>query len=260
MSPRPARSPHEGEYEIEPGVFVPRVTKILGTINKPALVGWARNTARDNTIEEAGSLYMTVARDASPEAFKAALKRRMTYARLTEGVEDAADFGTMLHLRVEAEMRAELGQRVTIPDLPETFVDRNGNESPHPVRAAYGSYLAWRREHRVVPVKAEVRVVSRLLGCAGTVDLFATVDDVLNVLDYKTSKAVYDEYRVQLAAYRALALEDGNADDLLPGLIVRFPKTAGDTFEAVPVPVEDQKALMAVFRAALTLYKHGFGK
>jgi len=259
MSPRPTRSPHEGEYEIEPGVFVPRVTRILGCINKPALVGWARNTARDNTIREAGALF-ALAKATGAAAFMAALRKRMSYAALTAGTEDAADLGTMLHLRVEAEMRAELGEGATIPELPQTFVDHDGVESPHPVQNAYGSYLAWRKEHRVVPVRAEVRVISRLLGCAGTVDLFATVDDVLTVVDYKTSKAVYAEYLVQLAAYRALAVECGVADELLPALVARFPKTAGDSFEAVPVPIEDQPRLMAVFRAALTLYKHNFGR
>lgn len=258
MSPR-AKSAHDGEYEIEPGVYVPRVTKILDCINKPALIGWARTTARDNTIREAGALWgMSKAQNA--DAFMAALKKRMTWSALTAGTEDAADIGTLLHLRVEAEMRAELGESVRIPDLPKTWVDAVGNESPHPVLNAYEQYQAWRAAHTVVPKRAEVRVVSRLLGAAGTVDLFADVDGVLSILDYKTSKNVYPEYKVQLAAYRAFALEDGTVDSLLPGVVARFPKTAGDAFEAVDVPPEDQPALMAVFRAALTLYKNGFGR
>jgi hypothetical protein len=258
VSPR-ERAPHEGEYEIEPGVFVPRVTKILGCINKPALVGWARNTARDNTIREAGALY-ALAKKTTPDAFMAALKKRMTYPALTAGTEDAADLGTMLHLRVEAEMRAELGERVTIPELPEVFVDLDGTETRHPVQNAYASYLAWRQQHRVVPIRAEVRVVSRGLGYAGTVDLLASIDDRVGVVDYKTSKAIYPEYRVQVAAYRAAAVESEVVDELVPAWVARFPKTAGDSFEIEEVTLDQQPVLMAVFRAALVLWKNGFGR
>lgn len=260
MSPRPPRSPHEGEYEIEPGVFVPRVTKILGTINKPALIGWARNTARDNTIREAGALLATAKKGVTPEGFMAALKKRMTYSALTAGTEDAADFGTLLHLRVEAEMRAELGERVTVPELPAVFVSLDGGEEPHPVLNAYGSYLAWRREHRVVPIKAEVRVVSRALGYAGTVDLLASVDDRLVLVDYKTSKSVYPEYRVQVTAYRHAALEMREVKEIIPAMVARFPKTAGDTFEVEEVAPSQHDELMDVFLAALTLWERGFGK
>jgi hypothetical protein len=254
------RSPHEGEYEIEPGVFVPRVTKVLGCIAKPALIGWARNTARDNTIREAGELYAVVGKTKTPDVFMAALRKRMTYAALTAGTEDAADFGTTLHLRVEAEMRRELGESVSIPKLPETFVDPDGRETVHPAWNAYQSYLAWRREHTVRPIRAEVRVVSRSLGYAGTVDLFADVDDVLTMLDYKTSKAVYREYRVQLAAYRQAALEQGVVREIVPAQIIRFPKTAGDDFEPVDVAPSEQDELMDVFLAALTLWERGFGR
>ena len=250
---------HEGEYEIEPGVFVPRVTKILSCIAKPALVGWARNTARDNTIRVAGELYSAVRKGTKPEEFKEALRKRMTYPELIMGTEDAADIGTALHHRVEAEMRAELGEMVQVPDIAETVVDRDGNRTENPVMLAYLQYHKWRGQHDIEPMKAEVRVISRL-GYAGTVDLFAKVDGTMALIDYKTSKAIYPEYKIQVAAYRAAAAEEGMLDPDSPALIVRFPKLAGDELEICPVLPAEQAGLMKVFRAALVLWQGGYGR
>ena len=100
------------------------------------------------------------------------------------------------------------------------------------------------------PLLAEQRIYNTALGYAGTVDLVAYVSDRLTIVDYKTSKAVYAEYRLQIAAYRA-AYRNAETN----GLILRFPKDRGDAFEVADVPWAEQERLLAVFLAAKRVWE-----
>jgi hypothetical protein len=71
------------------------------------------------------------------------------------------------------------------------------------------SYLAWEKQHKVEPILCEAALVSEKYGFGGTVDMFAKVDGILTVVDYKTGKAIYPEHVYQVAAYRYLIIENG---------------------------------------------------
>ena len=246
----------EGRYYTLPdGTKLPSVTTLISAIAKPALINWASYGARDATIAAARTIYEASDGDISPASFEAALRKSLGKrpAHLYKS-DSALDIGTLVHARIEAETRRELGQDVAVPEVPETDVDG----TPHPAWNAYQSYLAWRKANEVQPVKVEHRVYHEVLGFAGTCDLLAYVGDVLTIADYKTSKAVYGEYRLQIAAYRAayLGMRDSGQDGSpVGGLILRFPKTAGDDFEAADVPWAEQESLMRVFLAAKTIWE-----
>jgi hypothetical protein len=240
------------------------VTSVLKAVAKDALINWASYAARDATRAAAVTAYGAVhpadtlgvrhCLSLDPASFEhiilTAQGRRPPHLALTEA---ATSTGTMVHARIEAEVKRELGHKVTVPPVPELLVS-DGVASPHPAWNAYQSYLAWRRAHAVEPVAAEVRVYSDEYEFAGTADLLARVDGDLTIVDYKTSKGVYDEYLFQIAAYRHAHLEMGRESGPLGGLVLRFPKEDGDAFEAHEVPWEDQGALMEQFLAARTLW------
>lgn len=73
------------------------------------------------------------------------------------------------------------------------------------------SYLAWEKQHKVEPILCEAALVSERYGYGGTVDMFALVDYVPTIVDYKTGKAIYPEHIYQVAAYRQLLEENGNS-------------------------------------------------
>jgi len=103
----------------------------------------------------------------------------------------------------------------------------------------------------VRPIRVEDRVWSRRYGYAGTTDLLAEVDGVLTLVDFKTSKAIYAESTLQVAAY-VMALEEMGHERATRGMIVRIPKTADSTFEVLEVP--DLDAAFDVFLHVVSLF------
>jgi hypothetical protein len=75
--------------------------------------------------------------------------------------------------------------------------------------------LGWLFKHQVRAVKSESKIFHREYNYAGTLDLLCHIHscgdhaccpfdgDVFGLLDFKSSAAIYDEYRLQLAAYSA---------------------------------------------------------
>lgn len=251
------------------GIEVPSVTTILKVLNKPALVNWASYGARDATRRFARQVYETMHPEGrclglSGASYAAALEKVQGKAPAHRAVSDEAlDVGTLVHARIEAELRRELGEDVGLPEIPEDQVVL-GRKVPHPSRVAYEAYQKWRAKNEVRPSKLELRVYSRKHMYAGTADFLGYVADVLTIADWKTSKAVYDEYRLQIAAYREAYLEmDTEYAGLvgsLGGLVIRFPKTPDDGFEAHEVAWSEQGDMMEDFLCTKRLYERGLGQ
>jgi hypothetical protein len=244
-------------YQID-GLSLPSVTTILSVIAKPQLINWASYSSRDNTIDAAIAQYQAFAAAGSwvsNTSFKAAILKHLGKrpAHLSKS-DEAIDIGTLVHARVEAEMRRELGQDVALPEVPEQEIV-NGMAKAHPAWSAYQAYLAWRRANEVKPLEVEKRLYSKRHGYAGTADFEGYVADKLTVADWKTSRGVYPEYRLQVAAYRTARYEMGPQCGVLGGLVLRFPKAVDDTFEAHDVKPEEQGELFGVFMAAHQIWR-----
>jgi predicted RecB family nuclease len=67
----------------------------------------------------------------------------------------------------------------------------------------------WLKEHPISPIMIETPLVSEEYKYGGTLDLFAEFNSEFILVDFKTRKALYDEYFYQLAAYRQLLHEQG---------------------------------------------------
>lgn len=158
------RHPGSGEY-------IPSVTNVIGALDKPALPRWA-------AIETA----------------KAAWRMREAVTHLDE--QGAVDLlkGSPWHRR---DQRADVGTAVHA-GIEALIEDRRlpafrPEETPY-VEAA----LQFLSDHDVRPLLTEVTVLTDEY--AGTFDLYAEIGRVKAILDWKTSKGVYDEVALQLAA------------------------------------------------------------
>jgi hypothetical protein len=152
---------------------VPSVTRITGTLDKSGpLVNWAINNTLDVCrgaivpgVEYAG-LYLD-------EVWNAAKKASQTI-RL-----DAAKKGTETHHRIESFLKEGV---------------------PLPEGATFGmEFSRFLQQFRILQV--EGRVYSRRFRYSGTFDALAESDKGLTLLDWKTGKAIYPEFRFQTAAY-----------------------------------------------------------
>lgn len=98
---------------------------------------------------------------------------------------EAADKGTRVHKRLEKILK---GQK--FKTTPKELI-------PYIV-----AFLNWMDEYNLEGMYSpEVFVHSNKYGYAGTADLVCTLNNELWLIDFKTSKAIYDEYGLQVRAY-----------------------------------------------------------
>lgn len=158
------------------GIKVPGVTTLLsGGLPKPALTNWAARTAAEFAVDN----WETLA-DEKPSVRLAKIKGAPRASR-----DAAALRGTKLH------HAAELLQTTGSADVePEQL-------------PLVESYLRFVEEWQPEILHTEAAVYSVRHGYAGTLDQIADlIDGQRWLLDLKTSKGVYGDMALQLAAYR----------------------------------------------------------
>jgi hypothetical protein len=160
-----------GGYYLIDGIDMPSVTTVLSVIAKPALINWAAKQGAKAVLKDP-VMYDT------PQAAAGAI--------YTIDGQKATDRGRDAHAVAEAYAHAILkGEQ-------DQFVSDN---------AYFPSIRAFFEQIRPEPLAIEVVLFSSVHQYAGTADLIAKVGDKLALIDYKTSKFVYEEYQLQLAAY-----------------------------------------------------------
>lgn len=163
--------PHTGEQ-------VPSVTTISGLIDKPHLVPWSAKLAAEFAADNAEEVLGLKDRDLRVACIKTGAEKARAVGR---------DLGSTAHNAIEA---LSLG-RMTMADVPEE-VQHHAN-----------GWLAWVQGFVAQILLVEATVWSHRYGYAGTLDTVVTLKDGRNCLvDYKTSKDVYTEAALQLAALR----------------------------------------------------------
>lgn len=110
-----------------------------------------------------------------------------------EVLNRAAARGTAVHNAIENYIKFD------IRDIPEEH------------EGYFEAFLKWFEEHKVEPYGDEVRLYHKSLMYAGTADMFASVDGIDTLIDFKTSAAVQKMLcGVQLEAYdRAIQSHTG---------------------------------------------------
>jgi hypothetical protein len=185
-------------YKNVEGKVVPSVTTIIGGNlgwNKGALIGWSRKMALQGI-------------DPNKER------------------DEAADIGTLAHALMEEHIT------LTAPHLEPVLVDKDLYSPVNLAKAevAFLAFLSWVEQYNVdltdPRVQSEVRLVSEWLQYGGTLDLIAPVDDILSLVDFKSTNALYAEHRIQLAAYEWLYEE--TYGEMIPTHLLQVSKDEGD--------------------------------
>lgn len=174
-------------YRNKQGTVVPGVTTVLNILNKPALVYWAWNLGM----------------------------KGLDFRKVTD---QAASIGTIAHYLVECYLK---GQE---PDL--------GDYTPNnirPARLAFGAFEEWWTTQSLTVIGSEEQLASDKFQYGGTIDIMAqgaTKGDI-RLIDVKTSKAIYDEMLMQLAAYRQIWDENNPDRPVTSCHIIRLGKEDG---------------------------------
>ena len=183
----------------EKDLLVSGVTKIIGILDKPALVQWAANMASEYILENTPQWPVMW------DDFIQTCKEAKTAHRRTS--KEATDIGK------EAHTFAEL-----------TFKQR---EVPYPTdpksRKCAEAFMDWRYATEIKAIDVERMVFSKHWYYAGTCDFYGHIDNKRCVMDIKTSSGLYPEMLLQLAAY-SIAISEETGEKIDDGWIVRLDK------------------------------------
>jgi len=217
---------HRYEDDGEP---IPGVTSILRDgVPKPALVGWAANTAAEYAVNHWGELEQ-----------QSLLTRAKTIANARyETTKQAAARGTKVH---EYAHQLMVGETIDVDE---------------DVRALVDQCLAWLSDYDVVELRAEGTVINRRYGYMGSFDLLCGIGSEYWLIDYKTG-GVYSEAALQLVAYaRAEAVVDADGSEHVMPEVDRAGVLylAADHYEFSEARIDD--ATFATFLVAKHMAEH----
>lgn len=224
---------------------VPSVTTILNIIDKSGpLIAWAVNQCADAAVTEFAKLMLdnpTLSSIKQIEDIMAIAKNAHRRRK-----DEAADSGALAHSWLQwHSKRRDLTVASKLPVVPSA-------------KACCEAAVEWFKWHHVTPVCAEELLYSRKWDVAGTADLIAFVDGKLSVLDYKSSKACYDQYWLQTAAYVKLWEEEHNerTSHIEQRIVLQLGKEDGKFVPHVRSDRDWLDADFRAFRAAQVLQEH----
>lgn len=210
-------------YWIEQDRFVPGTTSITRILDKPALLPWAAKQVASYVEKELTNRLEKEGKASVIPITKAEIKRLAEEAKGAPRrfVDDASDVGSQVHDYANRMFKGEY-----IGDLPESVDWR--------VRNGVNAIREWVTHNDVTPLGAEQIVFSRKWYYAGTYDLLATINGRLALIDFKTSKGIYTEHRLQTAGYQ-IAWEEEHGEPIFDRWAIRVDKHTG-AFEAHHFP------------------------
>ena len=169
-------------------------------------------------------------------------KRMMLGGQDTDKIlDEASKIGTLLHLLIEGYFR---GLTIDTKDY-----------SPNQEKAAllaFTGFLAWHKRVNFQALGNEVILVNEELQIGGTIDCIAKVDDDLVIVDWKSSKYLYAENKLQLAAYTYMYEQAQPKAKISHGLVMRFSKEDGKHHQHV-IKREKLETGIEVFKALVKI-------
>ncbi len=152
----------------------------------------------------------------------------------------AANIGTCAHYLVECYLTGE---------EPETqhFTAFTLEQA---VKLA-ASFKEWHGLQDVETLAVEEKVVSENWQFGGMIDWVAKLNGVVTLLDIKTSRGIYDEYRIQLAAYREAWNELHPKTPVEKVVVIHLDK---ETFDLAIHPFSDLETEFEIFKHLRAIY------
>jgi hypothetical protein len=131
--------------------------------------------------------------------------------------------------------------------------ERDFNEwTINEARKCFEKFKRWAGVHNVEPILCEGTLVSEIYPYGGQIDLYAKVDGVRTLLDYKSGKRIYNGYWYQLAGYNTLLYEHNHEVGNISCL--RIGRTESEGFQDLHRTPREIMLQWEIFRRALEIY------
>ena len=155
--------------------------------------------------------------------------------------DKAADIGTIAHAMIEADIK---GEKFDPSDYAPNDVDKAEN--------AYLAWLQWKDNFHLKTIASERQLVSETYRFGGALDWVVKNGDAIWLVDFKSSKDIYEEMRYQLAAYEQLWNENHPDQKISRCHIVRLGKEDGSFSHH---QFEDLDREWGIFRHVLAIWQ-----
>ena len=243
---RTYRWPPKGDPELE----VVSVTSIIGGgIPKPFLAPWSAKMVAEFAVDRHQALVAML--DVPAEEREKAKNDAIDWLKRApyRSTAEKANMGTIVHAAVDAHLS---GKPLSDSDIETQLKsDRVPLERWKATRGYVAAALSFLNDHRPEVLHTEATIYSRSHMYSGTADVLAMMnldgDDEPVVIDFKTSKRIYDEVGLQLCAYSRgefVGNDDGRELPLFPdglecrnGVGVRL--MPGGRYEAIRFHLSD---------------------
>jgi hypothetical protein len=226
-------------------------TTVIKTLNAPQLNSWMVRVQVEGTARAAWNYPPpTWAQQVSEEEqlageaeyideLVALAKKEFEHERIANA---AADLGNQVHGLIHHAVVTQLGGEMPEPQATDQAL------------FIFAGWREWADRVGLEPLMAEGKIHHPALDYCGTFDLLALVDGQPTILDWKASPRMYDERRLQSAAYRMALMYSGWPP--LQGAIVCLPRDGGEiqTMQACP-PGPSLDATFEAFTALLRVYR-----
>ena len=156
--------------------------------------------------------------------------------------DNAADIGTLAHYLIMCHIAKE---EADISEYSPADVEK--------AQTCIEKYLEWERGHDIEPLMLEEPLISEEHQFGGTIDFYGLIDAVPSLMDFKTSKGIYDENFHQVSAYYKLLLENGHIVE--HAKILRIGKNPEEGFEERGIEVKRLDGHFELFLACQKIYE-----
>ena len=177
-------------YVDELGKQYTSVTTILNVINKPALIPWAKKQSLEKVkyVLQNHVMNGTLPEIKNSDDIDAIINEASKTP--DQVLQTAGDFGSHAHALIEKVINARINNEKD-PVIPIDF------------KFVMESFEMFCEQYNPVFIGSEVQVCSDSMyyAYAGTVDAVIVHENNTVVVDFKTSKGIYDEHRLQVGAY-----------------------------------------------------------
>lgn len=142
----------------------------------------------------------------------------------TKVMNEAAEIGTLAHLLCENFIKKE-----------KTDLDDYSKNQIKAAELCFEAFKEWDTQVKPKYIESEIKLIDDDLRLGGTCDLILEIDGKLHIGDLKSSKGLYAEFIIQLAAYRHM-YEKQTGKKIMGGRLLRLDKT-GQGFEDHAIPL-----------------------
>lgn len=183
-------------FGLNGGIPLMSITTALGALDKPGvrnwerqqIAAWAATHVEEIEMKEVEVRYrylMAVPKFLTPEKHDALDYGVDLWNAAEYALNEAANAGTWIHTYIEDHLLGKFPEEPIRDDHYQMVV----------------AFHEWESQHDIEVISTERTVYGD--GYAGTADLFARIDGVVTLVDWKSSSAVRDSHKAQLGAIGA---------------------------------------------------------